>query len=226
MKIAMIGLGRMGANMVKRLRNGGHECVVYDQSEEKRNALSQPGVTPASSLEALVERLEPPRAIWLMLPAGAPTEDTIRRLAPMLQADDLLIDGGNSYFKDDVRRAAEVEPQKHPLSRCGRQRRRMGARARLLSHDRRPRDRPEARSDLQDPGSRTGLDPASPGRKPGPRQTADQGYVHCGPTGSGHFVKMIHNGIEYGMMQALAEGFHILQGASQNNVVQGLPLHA
>ena len=213
MQLAMVGLGRMGANMVRRLMRGGHECVVYDHNADTVKTLVTEGAKGASSLDELVAKLKAPRAVWIMLPAGAPTEDTVAALGARLSAGDAIIDGGNSYYKDDIRRAAAVKPKGiHYLD--------AGTSGGIWGVDRgyclMIGGPDEAFARLEPifatlaPGR--GEIERTPGREKAPG-TAEQGYLHCGPAGSGHFVKMIHNGIEYGLMQAYGEGFDILRGS-------------
>jgi 6-phosphogluconate dehydrogenase len=198
MKMGMIGLGRMGANMVKRLLlddAAKHECVVFDQNEAARKELVQPRVTAADSLEALVKSLPTPRTVWVMLPAGDPTENTLRKLAALLQPGDTVIDGGNSFYKDGIRRAEELATKKIDFLDVGVSGGVWGLKnGYCLMYG-----GPEAAAKRIEPLIKS-LAPAH-----------DTGWTYCGRTGSGHFTKMVHNGIEYGMMQALAEGFHILQ---------------
>jgi 6-phosphogluconate dehydrogenase len=221
MQIAMIGLGRMGGNMVRRLLRGGHQCVVFDRNPDAVAELVKEGAVGASSLADVVARLDKPRAIWLMLPAGEITEGTVTALAGHLEAGDALIDGGNSYYKDDVRRARDLAGRGiHYLD--------AGTSGGIWGIDRGyclmiggPR---EAVTRL-DPIWKTlapgqGAIAPSPGRE-GKQSTAADGYLHCGPTGAGHFVKMVHNGIEYGLMQAYAEGFDILRNANSNELPEG-----
>jgi 6-phosphogluconate dehydrogenase len=209
----MVGLGRMGANMVRRLLRGGHECVVFDLNPENARALADEGATPARTLDEFAAALKPPRAAWVMVPSGAPTESTVEELARRFQAGDTVIDGGNSYFKDDVRRAKKFAGQGIHYVDVGTSGGVWGLERGYCLMIGGPK---EAVSRL-DPVFKTlapgrGEIPRTPGRdaKGG---TAEEGYIHCGPTGSGHFVKMIHNGIEYGLMQAYAEGFDILCSA-------------
>jgi 6-phosphogluconate dehydrogenase len=214
MRIGMVGLGRMGANMARRLARGGHEVVAWDRSPEAARALEGQGPTGAATLEALVARLDPPRAVWAMVPAGAPTEETVLRLGERLSAGDVVVDGGNSYFKDDVRRARRLaEKGVHFLD--------VGTSGGVWGLERGYAlmiGGPAEAVRLLEPVFRTlapgrGKVEATPGReKRG--GTADEGWLHCGPSGAGHFVKMVHNGIEYGLMQAFAEGFDILENAS------------
>jgi 6-phosphogluconate dehydrogenase len=214
MQIGMIGLGRMGSNMAHRLLDGGHACVVYDRDAEKVAALAEAGAAGAGTLEHLVAQLAPPRAVWLMLPAGEPTEQTVAALAGLLAAGDTVIDGGNSYFKDDVRRARELAGRGFAYIDAGTS---GGVWGRERGYCLMIGGEGEAVRRL-DPIWKTlapgrGGIPASAGRE-GRASTAEEGYLHCGPAGAGHFVKMIHNGIEYGLMQAYAEGFDILRGAA------------
>jgi len=211
MQIGIVGLGRMGGNMARRLMQAGHACVVFDASAAPREALAKEGATAASSLEALVGALRArPRAVWLMLPAGAITEQTVERLGQLLEPDDIIIDGGNSYFKDDVRRAKAVAAKRISYVDCGTSGGVWGLERGYCMMI----GGPQAAVDHLDPifaalAPGLGDVPRTPGR--GARDPrAERGYVHAGPTGAGHFVKMIHNGIEYGMMQAFAEGFDIL----------------
>ena len=213
MHIGMAGLGRMGANMARRLMRGGHTAVVFDLSAERVRELAREGATSASSVEALVGALTPPRTVWLMVPSGQPTEQMVSKLAALLGPGDVVIDGGNSHFKDDMRRAAELQAKQiHYLD--------VGTSGGLWGLDRGyslmiggPRElfaRLEPIFRTLAPGD-DGT-PPTPGRPAG--GTAQLGYLHCGPAGAGHFVKMVHNGIEYGLMQAYAEGFDILRSAA------------
>jgi 6-phosphogluconate dehydrogenase len=213
MQIGVIGLGRMGANMVRRLLKNGHKCVVFDASPKAVSALAKEQAVGAADLHDLVDKLESPRAIWLMVPAAA-VDDTIAELVPRLKAGDILIDGGNSYYIDDIRRAKDLAAKKIHYVDVGTSGgvwglergycMMIGGEADTVKH----------------------LDPIfatlAPGvgdilRTPGRENlqgTAEQGYLHCGPNGAGHFVKMVHNGIEYGLMAAYAEGMGILRGAN------------
>src|SRR5579859_653389 len=213
MQLGMIGLGRMGGNIVRRLMAKGHECVVYDQSMAQVGALAEHGAIGASSLEALVGELKAPRAVWVMLPAGAVTEETVQKLGTLLEAGDILIDGGNSFWKDDVRRAKE-------LAQKGIRYVDIGTSGGVWGKDRGYCMMIGGEKDAVDH-----LDPIlaalAPGlgtvdrtkRPQGADPRPEQGYLHTGPSGSGHFVKMVHNGIEYGLMQAFAEGFDIMRHA-------------
>jgi 6-phosphogluconate dehydrogenase len=208
----MIGLGRMGANMVRRLMKGGHDCVVSDVSADAVKDLANEGSTGSDSLEDFVSKLAQPRHIWIMVPAAF-VDDTIDKLAPLLDADDTIIDGGNSYYRDDIRRAASLAPKGIHYVDVGTSGGVLGLErgyCLMIGGDN------EAVPRL-DPIFRTlcpGVDSAlrTPGRS-GEPTTAEQGYLHCGPPGAGHFVKMVHNGIEYGIMAAYAEGLAILKDA-------------
>ena len=213
MQLGMVGLGRMGANMVRRLINGGHECVVADISVDAVRQLRSEGAVAAASQAEFVAKLSSPRAIWLMVPAGV-VDNTIDELVPLLDAGDILIDGGNSYYVDDIRRAAELNERGIHYVDVGTSGgvwglergycMMIGGEKNIVTHL-------EPIFATLAPGigtiSRTpGLDEM--------HTSAEQGYLHCGPNGAGHFVKMVHNGIEYGMMAAYAEGLGILRGAN------------
>ncbi|MGO4738703.1 phosphogluconate dehydrogenase (NAD(+)-dependent, decarboxylating) [Bosea sp. 2KB_26] len=220
MQLGMIGLGRMGANIVRRLMKAGHECVVYDRDPKPGAALAGEGAVVAADLADLVAKLRAPRAIWVMLPAGEITEATLSELSALVQRGDTLIDGGNAFWKDDVRRGQELAAKGlhyldigtsggvHGLER---------GYCLMVGGDKAGFDRLEpifkalapGKGDIPESRHREGRNPAS-----------EQGYLHCGPVGAGHFVKMVHNGIEYGMMQAFAEGFDLLRNASAKD---GLP---
>jgi 6-phosphogluconate dehydrogenase len=213
MQLGMIGLGRMGSNMVRRLLKGGHQCVVFDRSPQAVTELAQEKAVGTSSLADLVQNLEKPRAVWLMVPAAV-VDHTIADLLPSLEADDILIDGGNSYYVDDIRRAKQLAPKRIHYVDVGTSGgvwglergycMMIGGEQAVVKH----------------------LDPIfatlAPGvgdilRTPGRENiggTAEQGYLHCGPNGAGHFVKMVHNGIEYGIMAAYAEGLGVLRAAN------------
>lgn len=217
MQIAMIGLGRMGANMVRRLLKGGHECVVYDHSQDAVTALAKEGATPSTSLEDMTAKLKGPRALWLMVPAGA-VDGTVKELQAHLQAGDIIIDGGNSYYVDDLRRSKTV-------AEAGLKWVDVGTSGGVFGLDRgyclMIGGDTETVSYL-DPIFKTlapgiGSVERTPGRDKAPATTAEDGYLHCGPAGAGHFVKMVHNGIEYGMMAAYAEGLNILKHANVGN---------
>jgi 6-phosphogluconate dehydrogenase len=218
MQIGLVGLGKMGANMARRLIKAGHQCVVTDLSADAIAALARDGATGTSSLEALVAALTPPRAVWVMVPAGTATEQTVMRLGSLLESGDVVVDGGNSWFKDDVRRAAVLAPSGIRYVDAGTSGGVWGAeRGYCLmvggSADAFAQIEPVLR-DLA-PGQ-AGI--ASSRGRGAKASTAHLGYLHCGPVGAGHFVKMIHNGIEYGMMQAFAEGFDIMRHAGDDTL--------
>jgi 6-phosphogluconate dehydrogenase len=213
MQLGMIGLGRMGANMVRRLMRGGHECVVFDLNVKAREELAKQGATAPSSLDDFVARLKPPRAVWLMVPAAV-VDKMIAEFSGRLQKGDILIDGGNSYYIDDIRRARELTPKGIHYVDVGTSGGVWGL------------ERGYCMMIGGEGGVVKHLDPLfatlAPGRgtaerTPGREQmggTAELGYLHCGPSGAGHFVKMVHNGIEYGLMAAYAEGLNILAHAN------------
>ena len=213
MQLGMIGLGRMGSNMVRRLMRGGHACVVFDLNAQTVKQCERDGAIGAASLDDLIQKLTPPRAVWVMLPAGAATDETVTALAERMGADDIILDGGNSHFKDDIRRAKALKPKDLHYVDVGTSGGVWGVeRGYCLTVGGEPE--PVRRLD---PIFRTlvpgkGDIPETPGRDQ-MNSTAEEGYLHCGPAGAGHFVKMIHNGIEYGLMQAYAEGFDILRSA-------------
>ncbi|MGO9543446.1 MAG: phosphogluconate dehydrogenase (NAD(+)-dependent, decarboxylating) [Rhodomicrobium sp.] len=213
MQIGMVGLGRMGANMVRRLLKDGHQCVVFDVSPQAREPLVREGATGASSMEEMTKKLEKPRAVWLMVPAAA-VDSTIASLVPHLESGDIVIDGGNSYYVDDIRRAGELASKRISYVDVGTSGGVWGLeRGYCLMIG-----GPEQAVKHLDPIFKTlapgaGEIPRTPGReKLG--GTAELGYLHCGPGGAGHFVKMVHNGIEYGVMAAYAEGLNVLRHAN------------
>ncbi len=213
MQIGMVGLGRMGAGMARRLMRGGHEIVAYDRDPASVRALAADGAVPAASLEDLVGRLAAPRAVWVMVPAGAPTESVVSALGALLRAGDVVVDGGNSYFKDDVRRGRELKEKGVSYLDVGTSGGVWGldrGYCLMVGGEQTAVDRLAPVFETLAPGR--GEVPPSPGREEG--GTAVDGWLRCGPVGAGHFVKMIHNGIEYGLMQAYAEGFDILKNAS------------
>jgi 6-phosphogluconate dehydrogenase len=220
MKIGMVGLGRMGANMARRLMNGGHQCVVFDLNPQNVEHMVQQGATGASSLEDFVSKLDKPRTAWIMVPAGDPTQKTVDTLAALMVAGDAIIDGGNSYYKDDVRRS-------HALLARGIDYLDAGTSGGVWGVDRgyclMVGGKKEAFNRLEPifktlaPG--IGNIPRTPGMAE-TGSTAEQGYLHAGPSGAGHFVKMIHNGIEYGLMQAYAEGFDVLKNADSPQLAE------
>ncbi|MGH7692000.1 MAG: phosphogluconate dehydrogenase (NAD(+)-dependent, decarboxylating) [Candidatus Dormibacteria bacterium] len=213
MQLGMVGLGRMGANLVRRLMRDGHRCVVFDVNPKAVQELVGEGATGANSIDDLVAQLSPPRAAWVMVPAGEITDSTISQLANRMERGDMVIDGGNSYYRDDIRRASALGEKGIKLVDCGTSGGVFGLErgyCLMIGGE-------EAAFTHLRPIFATiapGVDsaPRTPGRRgtPGP---AEQGYLHCGPNGAGHFVKMVHNGIEYGMMAALAEGLNILHRA-------------
>ena len=218
MQLGMVGLGRMGANMVRRLMAGGHQCVVFDLNPENIAQLAKEGAAGAATLEEFVKKLTKPRAAWVMVPAGTPTEKTVMALADKMERGDIIIDGGNSYFKDDVRRG-KVLKEKGILYLD------VGTSGGVWGIDRgycmMIGGSDQAAKHL-DPIFKT----LAPGRGDIPRTpgwdtragTAEEGYLYCGPSGAGHFVKMVHNGIEYGLMQAYAEGFDIFRNATSKEL--------
>ncbi|MFE3865196.1 phosphogluconate dehydrogenase (NAD(+)-dependent, decarboxylating) [Streptomyces goshikiensis] len=212
MQLGMVGLGRMGANLVRRLVRDGHRCVVNDVSPDAVRALEAEGATPAFSLEELVERLERPRAVWLMVPAAV-VQDTLDRLAGLLEPDDTVIDGGNSYYRDDIARARALTDRGIHYVDCGTSGGVWGLErgyCLMIGGERGPVERLSPLFRTIAPG--TGSAEPTPGRtRTG--GTAPHGYLHCGPSGAGHFVKMVHNGVEYGMMAAIAEGLAIIEHA-------------
>jgi 6-phosphogluconate dehydrogenase len=213
MQLGMIGLGRMGANMARRLVRAGHECVVFDLSPAAVEALVGEGATGAGSLEDLARRLRTPRAVWIMVPAAA-VDRTIAALAPHLERGDVVVDGGNSHHADDLRRARELAPAGIHYVDVGTSGGVWGAErgyCLMIGGEDAAVARLEPIFAALAPG--VAAAPRTPGRE-GRAGTAERGYLHCGPSGAGHFVKMVHNGIEYGLMAAYAEGLSILRGAS------------
>jgi 6-phosphogluconate dehydrogenase len=222
MQLGMVGLGKMGANMTRRLMRGGHQLVVSDLSADAVKGLAGEGAVGSSSLQDLVSKLKPPRAVWIMVPAGGPTEQTVQNLAQSMQAGDTIIDGGNSYFKDDVRRAKGLKDKGLHYVDVGTSGGVWGLERGYCMMIGGPK---EAVQQL-DPIFKT-LAPGigDIGRTPGREKlggTAEQGYIHCGPSGAGHFVKMVHNGIEYGIMQAYAEGFDIFKNANSKELPEDI----
>jgi len=213
MQIGMVGLGRMGANMARRLMKDGHKCVVYDRDTTRVLELAAEGAKEAGSLDQMVREMDAPRAIWVMLPAGKITDAVVTQLGGLLAAGDMVIDGGNTHYVDDVRHAQELAQRGVEFVDCGTSGGvwglergyclMIGAKKEIYQHL-----EPIFRTLAPGPGTiertpnREGLDPA-----------AESGYLYCGPAGAGHFVKMVHNGIEYGLMQAYAEGFDIMSNA-------------
>ncbi|MGC1630053.1 MAG: decarboxylating 6-phosphogluconate dehydrogenase [Candidatus Acidiferrales bacterium] len=219
MQLGMIGLGRMGANMVRRLMKAGHECVVFDMSQASVQALAKEGATGGSSLDDFVAKLKQPRAIWLMVPAAV-VDSTLAQLAPKLQKDDILIDGGNSYYIDDIRRAKELTQKGLHYVDVGTSGGVWGLErgyCMMIGGEQATVQRLDPIFKALAPGR--GDIARTPGReKMG--GTSEEGYLHCGPSGAGHFVKMVHNGIEYGVMAAYAEGLNILHHANVGKIKQ------
>jgi 6-phosphogluconate dehydrogenase len=213
MELGMIGLGRMGTNMVLRLQKAGHHCVVYDTNQEAVQGLAKEGAVGATPLEDFAKKLKKPRAVWMMVPAAA-VDPTLKTILPLLEPGDILIDGGNSYYHDDIRRAADLKPKGIHYVDVGTSGGVWGS------------ERGYCLMIGGDDAIVRGLEPIfsalAPGIEEAPRTpgrekvggTAEHGYLHCGPSGAGHFVKMVHNGIEYGMMASYAEGLNILRHAN------------
>jgi len=221
MQLGMVGLGRMGANMVRRLQKGGQHCVVFDRSPKAVEELVKEKATGAASPPDLVKKLEKPRSIWLMVPAAA-VDRTISDLAPHLEADDILIDGGNSYYVDDIRRAKELQPKGIHYVDVGTSGGVWGLeRGYCMMIGGEPDVVKYLDPIFQNLAPGPGDIPRTPGREK-MNCSAESGYLHCGPNGAGHFVKMVHNGIEYGVMAAYAEGFGVLRDANigkQNHTI-------
>ncbi|WP_275077652.1 decarboxylating 6-phosphogluconate dehydrogenase [Pseudomonas corrugata] len=218
MQLGIIGLGRMGGNIARRLMLNGHTTVVYDRNVAFVENLAQEGATGVADLAALVAGLEKPRAVWVMLPAGAPTEDTINALSELLEPGDVIIDGGNTYYKDDIRRAQALSEKGLSYMDVGTSGGVWGLErgyCMMIGGDAEVVKRLDPLFDSLAPG--IGDIPRTRDRK-SDDDRAERGYIHAGPAGSGHFVKMIHNGIEYGMMQAFAEGFDILKTKSSESL--------
>lgn len=218
MQIGMVGLGRMGANMARRLIQGKHRCAVFDRNPDTVKQVVKDGAKGAASLEEFVNLLTKPRVAWLMVPAGDPTEQTVQALAGRMEAGDIVIDGGNSHFKDDVRRAKSLKERGiHYVD--------VGTSGGIWGLDRGYCLMIGGEADIVkhlDPLFMTlapgrGTIPRTPGREEA-TGTAEAGYLYCGPSGAGHFAKMVHNGIEYGLMQAYAEGFDILRNANSKDL--------
>ena len=213
MQLGMIGLGRMGANIVRRLQRDGHQCVVYDHDPKVVEQLVSEGATGAASLRELADKLEAPRAVWVMVPAGDITTEVIKELAGILDTGDTVIDGGNTYYRDDLRHAATLKEQGIHLLDCGTSGGVFGldrGYCLMIGGDDEAFARVEPVFATLAPGA--GTADRTPGRT-GELSAAERGYLHTGPGGSGHFVKMVHNGIEYGMMASIAEGLNILKNA-------------
>jgi len=214
MQLGMIGLGRMGADIVRRLMREGHECVVYDRDSAAVDKLQGEGATGVGSLEDLAAKMTAPRAVWVMVPAGDITTGVIEELASILDADDIVVDGGNTYYRDDLKHAQTLAQRGIRHLDCGTSggvfgRERgyclmLGGEAEAVAH---------LRPIFETLAPGVDSAPRTPGRATTPVAEEEKGYLHCGPSGAGHFVKMIHNGIEYGMMASLAEGLNILRNA-------------
>jgi 6-phosphogluconate dehydrogenase len=211
MQLGMIGLGRMGANLVRRLMRDGHHCVAYDVNADAVKALEAEGAVGAASLAEFVAALEKPRNIWIMVPAGI-VDSTLEQLVPMLDADDVIIDGGNSYYRDDITRSKALRPKGLHYLDVGTSGGVWGLErgyCLMIGGDADAVTRLDPLFRTIAPGAGT-VEP-TPGREAG--SPASEGYLHCGPSGAGHFVKMVHNGIEYGMMASIAEGLSIIKSA-------------
>ena len=229
MQLGMIGLGRMGANMVRRLMRDGHDCVVYDVSADAVKELEGEGASGTGSLEDFVQALEVPRAVWMMVPAGY-VQETVDKLQDLLDSDDVLVDGGNSFYRDDVDRARQLEPKGIHYVDAGTSGGVWGldrGYCLMIGGD----DEAVKRLDPIFASIAPGVEEATrtPGRKGDPTPS-ENGYLHCGPSGAGHFVKMVHNGIEYGIMAAFAEGLNVLENADvgvrkQEVDAETAPLH-
>ena len=220
MQLGMIGLGRMGGNIVRRLVSKGHECVVFDQNAATITALAGAKIGGASGLADMVKKLAKPRAVWVMLPAGEITEKTVVELGNLMEAGDTIIDGGNAFFQDDVRRAQALKSKGIHYIDCGTSGGVWGLErgyCMMIGGDKEAVDRLDPIFSALAPGA--GTIPKTPRREKRDARV-EQGYLHCGPVGSGHFVKMVHNGIEYGIMQAYAEGFDILQKVNTKAIPQ------
>ncbi len=213
MQLGMIGLGRMGGNIVRRLTRSGHQCVVFDRNPDAVKALVGDKVAGGADLKQLVAQLSKPRNVWVMLPAGEITEKTVTQLGELMEAGDTIIDGGNAFYKDDVRRAKALKPKGIHYVDCGTSGGVWGldrGYCLMIGGDKAVVDRLDPIFGALAPGA--GDIEVTPHRK-GRDPRVERGYMHCGPSGAGRFVKMIHNGIEYGLMQAYAEGFNILRKA-------------
>jgi 6-phosphogluconate dehydrogenase len=218
MQIGVIGLGRMGGNISRRLIRNNHEVVVYDHDAKAVAALSRDGATGAGGLDTLVQQLRPPRAVWVMLPAGKITEDVIAQLGKLLAAGDIVLDGGNTFWRDDIRRAKMLKERNIHHVDVGTSGGVWGldrGYCMMIGGDKAIVDRLDPIFSVLAPG--LGNAPRTPNRD-GRDPRAEHGYIHAGPNGAGHFVKMVHNGIEYGLMQAYAEGFDILKNAGNKTL--------
>ena len=221
MKIGLIGLGRMGGNIARRLMRGGHEVVAFDRNAKSVETLAGEGASPADGLDSMRAQLGSPAIFWVMLPAGNPTESTIETLAASAQAGDIIIDGGNSFYKDDIRRAKALADKGIRYVDVGTSGGVWGLErgyCMMIGGDKDAVDLLDPIFDCLAPG--LGTIPRTPGRDmaQGEDPRAEKGYIHAGPAGAGHFVKMVHNGIEYGLMQAYAEGFDVLAGKNTDKL--------
>ena len=213
MKIGMIGLGRMGANMVRRFMKEGHQCIAYDLNHDAVQALEREGAAGARSIEEFVSKLVKPRVVWLMVPAGV-VDSMINAIVPLLEHEDVVIDGGNSYYRDDIRRAEELQKRGIHYVDVGTSGGVWGPErgyCLMIGGEKQTVEMLDPIFAALAPG--IGAAPRTPGREKN-GSTAERGYLHCGPSGAGHFVKMVHNGIEYGLMAAYAEGLNILRHAN------------
>ena len=213
MELGMIGLGRMGANMVRRLMRGGHQCVVWDQNQANVEQLAKDGAEGRPTLQDFLQRLKPPRAVWLMVPAAA-VDGTLADLSARMEGGDIIIDGGNSYYIDDIRRARELGAKGLHYVDVGTSGGVWGLErgyCQMIGGERSIVQRLDPIFKTLAPGR--GNAPRTPGREKS-AGTSEEGYLHCGPAGAGHFVKMVHNGIEYGLMAAYAEGLNVLKHAN------------
>jgi 6-phosphogluconate dehydrogenase len=218
MQLGMVGLGRMGSNIVRRLMPAGHECVVYDVNAEPVNELADEGATGSHSMKEFVAALQKPRAVWVMVPAGKITEETVTALSELLEAGDTIIDGGNTYYRDDVARAAKLSQNGIHYIDVGTSGGVWGLErgyCLMIGGEQEAVERLAPLFEAIAPGAQAAA--RTPGRT-GEPSSAERGYLHCGPNGAGHFVKMVHNGIEYGMMAAYAEGLNILKHANAGKV--------
>ena len=218
MQIAMIGLGKMGGNMSRRLMKAGHQVVVYARTAKSRDSVAKDGAIAATSLEDAIKRLEKPRAVWLMLPAGDATEKVVGQLAALLEPGDIVVDGGNSFYKDDIRRAKMLDGKGVHYVDCGTSGGVWGIErgyCMMIGGPKAAVDRLDPIFGALAPGE--GDISRTPGRKDG-LSRSERGYIHAGPSGAGHFVKMVHNGIEYGLMQAYGEGFDILRNKDSSDL--------
>jgi 6-phosphogluconate dehydrogenase len=216
MQIGVVGLGRMGGNISRRLMQNGHDVVAYDRDAKAVAAVSHAGASGATALDKLVQQLRPPRAVWVMLPAGKITEDVIVELSKLLQAGDIVLDGGNTFWKDDIRRAKMLKERGLHYVDVGTSGGVWGLErgyCMMIGGEKATVDRLDPIFKALAPGR--GDIPRTP-KRDGRDPRAEQGYIHAGPNGAGHFVKMVHNGIEYGLMQAYAEGFDILKNANSD----------